>query len=142
MDFDLNNKDSKSITSGCWEGASCEPHKDLKQMPPNEIDVNILIQDDFKLRMVSLLSDGEASSNEHIIWRQQQLISTFVDSENEVSEEESSQLRGLLTDYHEIFSLNDEEHGEMDFLEFKIDTGDALPRRQPAVEFLFLLGKR
>jgi len=53
VDFDLNNKDSKSITSNCWEGAPCEPHKDLKQMPPNEMDVNIPAQDDIKLRMVS-----------------------------------------------------------------------------------------
>jgi len=131
VDFDLNNKDSKSITTDCWEGAPCEPHKDLKQ-PPNEMDVNIPIKDYFKLRMVSLLSDGKASSNEHIVWRQQQLISTFVDSRNGVSEEESLQLRSLLTDYHDIFSLDDKERGETDFLEFKIDTGDALPRRQPA----------
>ena len=85
VDFDLNNKDSKSIMSDCWEGALCEPHKDLKQLPPNEMDVNIPIEDDFKLRMVSLLSDGKASSNEHIVWRQQQLFSTFVDSGNGVS---------------------------------------------------------
>jgi len=91
---------------------------------------------------VSLLLDGKGSSNECIIWRQQQLISTFVDSVTGVSEEESSQLGGLVTDYHDIFSLNDEEHGEMDFLKFKIDTGDALPRRQLARRVLFLLGKR
>ena len=95
VDFDLNNKDSKSITSDCWEEAPCEPHKDLKQTPPNEMDVNIPIEDHFKLRMVSLLSDGKVFSNERIAWRQKQLISTFVDSENGVSEEESLQLKGF-----------------------------------------------
>ena len=85
-------------------------------MSPNEMDVNIPIEDDFKLRMVSLLSDGKASSNEHIVWRQQQLISTFVDFENG---EESLQLGGLLTDYHDIFSVNDEGHGEIYFLNSK-----------------------
>jgi len=48
-----------------------------------------------------------------------------------VSEEEHLQLRGFLTDYHDIFSLNDEERGETDLIEFKIDTGEACPRRQP-----------
>ena len=38
----------------------CKPHKDLKQTfhEPYEMDVNIPIEDDFKLRMVSLVSDG------------------------------------------------------------------------------------
>ena len=47
------------------------------------------------------------------------------------SEEESSHLDNLLAEYHNIFSLED-ERGETDLVEFKIDTGDACPKRQAA----------
>ena len=57
------------------------------------------------------------------------MISSLVDVERKLSEEECLQLRGLLADHHNIFSLNNDEHGETDF---KIDTGEAYPRRQPA----------
>ena len=33
---------------------------------------------------------------------------------------------------HEVFSLEDEERGETDLVEFRIDTGDATPKRQAA----------
>ena len=60
VEFELNYKDNKSITSDCWKEAVCKPHKDLKQTfhEPYEMDVNIPIEDDFKLRMVSLVSGG------------------------------------------------------------------------------------
>ena len=32
--------------------------------------------------------------------------------------------------YHKVFSLEDGERGETDLVEFKIDTGDAIPKRQ------------
>ena len=122
------------IAGGAGE-TLCESDKDVEQTPPepNELDFNMSLEDDLKLRMVSLLSDdGKAFSSKHVVWRQQQLISTFVGSEiNKVSEEEHLQLRGFLTDYHDIFSLNDEERGETDLIEFKIDTGEACTRRQP-----------
>ena len=44
-----------------------------------------------------------------------------------LSQEEASQLSQLLADYHDIFSLNDDERGETDLVEFKIDTGMLLP---------------
>ena len=44
-----------------------------------------------------------------------------------LSQEEVSQLSELLIGYHEVFSLEEGEQGETDF---KIDTGDATPKRQ------------
>ena len=32
--------------------------------------------------------------------------------------------------YHEVFSLEDGKRGETDLVEFKIDTGGAIPKRQ------------
>ena len=55
--------------------------------------------------------------------RQQQLKESFTGTE-------SSQLSNLLAKYHDIFSLKDDERGETDLVEFKIDTGDACPKRQ------------
>ena len=44
----------------------------------------------------------------------------------------------LLADYHDIFSLNDDERGETDLVEFKIDTGDVSPMKQAARRILFV----
>jgi len=52
----------------------CESDKDVEQTPPepNELDFNMSLEDDLKLRMVSLLSDdGKAFSSKHVVWRQQ-----------------------------------------------------------------------
>ena len=62
--------------------------------------------------MVSSLPNGNTFSEEHITWRQQQLTSSLVDVERKLSDEECQQLRRLLADYRDIFSLNDDEHGE------------------------------
>ena len=70
-------------------------------------------------------------SNEHVQWRQQQLRETFIESNRQISEEESSHLDNLLAEYDNIFSLED-ERGETDLVEFKIDTGDACSKRQAA----------
>ena len=37
------------------------------------------------------------------------------------------QLSDVLPEYHDIVSLCDDERGETDLVEFKIDTGDASP---------------
>ena len=77
-------------------------------------------------------ANGNTFSKQHVTWRQQQLISTLVNTEKKISEEECLQLRGLLTEYQDIFSLNDHEHGEINLIEFKVNTGEAYTRRQPA----------
>ena len=49
-----------------------------------------------------------------------------------MTQEEISQLSELLMGYHEVFSLEDEERGETNLVEFKIDTGDAIPNEKPS----------
>ena len=86
----------------------------------------------FRVCAVSSASSGHVCSNECVEWRQQQLRKTFIASGIQLSDEESSQLGNLLAEYHDIFSLSDNERGEMDLVEFKTDTGDALPKKQAA----------
>ena len=35
-------------------------------------------------------------------------------------------------EYHDVFSLEEDERGETDMIEFEINTGDELPRKQAA----------
>ena len=86
----------------------------------------------FTVCAVSSASSAHVCSNERVKWRQQQLRKTFIASGIQLSDEESSQLGNLLADYHDIFSLSDNERGETDLVEFKIDTGDAPPKKQAA----------
>ena len=48
-----------------------------------------------------------------------------------VPEEERAQLLTLLMKHHSVFSLKDGERGETDMTEVHIETGEAIPRRQP-----------
>ena len=68
----------------------------------------------FRVCAVSSASSGRVCSNEHVEWRQQQLRKTFIESKIQPSDEESSQLGNLLAEYHDIFSLSDNERGETD----------------------------
>ena len=54
----------------------------------------------------------------------------MIQSRGSITQEENTQLSGLLMGYHKVFSLEDGERGETDLVEFKIDTGDAIPKRQ------------
>ena len=85
----------------------------------------------FKVCSVSS-SSNVSDSNEHVQWRQHQLRKAFVESRKRLSQEEALQLSHLLADYYDIFSLNDDERGETDLVEFKIDTGDTSPKKQAA----------
>ena len=85
-----------------------------------------------RLSNVSLLPDDNVDSNERIKWRQQQLEKILIPSKECLSQEEASRLRELLIGSHEVFSFEDEERGETDLVEFRIDTGDATPKRQAA----------
>ena len=69
-------------------------------------------------------------SNERVKWRKQQLAEAFIESREQLCKEESEQLSKLLVEYHDIFCLNDDECGETELVEFKIDTGDASPKKQ------------
>ena len=45
---------------------------------------------------------------------------------------ENCQLCQLLCDYYDIFSLEERKRGETSFAELEIDTGQLLPKKQPA----------
>ena len=40
-------------------------------------------------------------------------------------------VRNLLLEHHEAFALSETEEGRTDLIQFKIDTGDAIPKKQP-----------
>ena len=107
-----------------------------EQVSPLHVDSNIrqevpqVQSEQFKLWTVSSLPNDNIYSNECREWRQQQLREAFIESRKQLCEKESAQLRKLLAEYHDIFSLNDDERGETDLVEFKIDTGDASPKKQ------------
>ena len=111
VDLELDNE--VTVTLDCCEETLREDHEKLGQTSPKstETDTSIPITDGLRLRMVSLLPNGNTFFKEHITWR---LISSLVDVERKLSEEECLQLRGLLADYHDIFSLNNDECGETD----------------------------
>ena len=108
------------------ELSSIKQNVDTKQQ---EIEMGY---DLLRLSNVSLLPDDSVDSNERIKWRQQQLEKILIPSEECLSQEEASRLSKLLIGSHEVFSLEDEERGETDLVEFRIDTGDATPKRQAA----------
>ena len=81
---------------------------------------------------MELSSGDDIHSNECVKWKQEQLYSLMIGIEECHSQEECSQISGLLAQYHDIFSLDDNDRGETDFVEFKIDTGDSCPRKLPA----------
>ena len=83
-----------------------------------------------RLFNVIFLPDDSVNSCERIKWRQQKLNETLIQSRESMTQEEIFQLSKLLMGYHEVFSLEDRERGETDLVEFKIDTGDAIPKRQ------------
>ena len=54
-----------------------------------------------------------------------------------------SKLSNLLAEYyHDIFSLEDDERGETDLVEFKIDTGVACQKGKQLEEFHLQLDRR
>ena len=67
---------------------------------------------------------------ELIKWRQQQLRSMLKEGKEHLSDEYLP-LEELLAEYHDIFSLEEDERGETDLVTFKIDTGNEIPKRQP-----------
>ena len=57
--------------------------------------------------------------------------------ETPLQREDENQLLSVLEDYHDVFSLEEGERGETDWVEMKIDTGDAAPVRQAPCQIPF-----
>lgn len=73
------------------------------------------------------------TSERNPAWRKSKLkklqAKEFEDSPLSCSE--LAALTSALKEYHDVFSLEDEQRGETDVVKFHIDTGEAVPNRQP-----------
>ena len=50
----------------------------------------------------------------------------------QLSKKDHLLLEKLLSEYHDVFSLEEDERGETEMVEFEINTGDELHRKQVA----------
>ena len=124
---------SSEADISCSYQSSTDEHEVVvrREDPSNHETAQGQLPEQLKLWMVTLSNDTDCSV-EHKEWRQQQLRKTFIQPRRQLSEEESLQMSELLGNYHDIFSLSDDERGETDLMEFSIDTGSASPKRQAA----------
>ena len=70
-----------------------------------------------------------STSSERVKWRQQQLSQLLRDTKGRLSEADHLPLEELLSEYHDVFSLDKDERGETAMIEFEINTGDELPKK-------------
>ena len=61
-----------------------------------------------------------------------QLIRDTIGKPDLLSLEQTQELHVLLEEFHDTFSLDENERGETDLAEMEIQTGDASPRKVPA----------
>jgi len=66
-------------------------------------------------------------SHDEIAWRQQKLQHLLKD---DISNPQRDELHPVLLQYHDVFSLSEDDRGETDIVQMTIDTGNALPQRQ------------
>ena len=59
-----------------------------------------------------------------------------------LSEGDQLPLEELLSEFHDIFSLDEDERGETDMIEFEINTGTNYQRNKLQEEYHMLLGKK
>ena len=70
-----------------------------------------------------------STSSERVKWRQQQLSQLLRDTKGRLSEGDRLPLEELLSEYHDVFSLDEDEREETAMIEFEINTGDELPKQ-------------
>ena len=70
-------------------------------------------------------------SNENIQWRKDKLCTLLEKGESALLPSEREKLKEMLMDYHTVFSLETNERGETDLIQFEINTGDSSPTKQP-----------
>ena len=68
-------------------------------------------------------------SQDDIDDRKERLKALVSDANSTLNCLERDKLYALLTEYHEVFSLEDNERGETDLVQLTIDTGGAPPKR-------------
>lgn len=72
--------------------------------------------------------------NEH---RKAKLKESLGIERSDLPPEHRTQLLEMLASFHDAFSLAEEEHGETDWVQFEIDTGEARPKRSPLRQMPF-----
>ena len=75
---------------------------------------------------------NQVLSQERTDDRKKKLRMLIGEANHGVKSSEKEELYALLSEYHEVFSLEDNERGETDLVQLTIDTGDAPPQRQSA----------
>jgi len=91
------------------------------------------------LNLFSVNVDVSQESSERTKWRQEQLVSLLELSK--LSEEYLPLIKSLLADFHDIFSVEEGEHGETDLVEFEINTGEEVPKKQAVTRMPFAARK-
>jgi len=76
---------------------------------------------------------GSNNCGEREVWRKQKLREVLADdiADSSLPDLEREQLWSLLEEYQDVFSLEEGERGETDLVELHVDTGGALPKKQP-----------
>ena len=95
---------------------------------------------------VNVVSGGHLETNipsQQESWRKRKLWEVLAEelTDSSLPVQERRSLSLLLEEYHEVFSLEEGERGETDLVELHIETGDALPRKQPVRRVPFAVRK-
>ena len=64
-------------------------------------------------------------------WRKDKLCALLDRGESALLPSEREKLKQMLKDYHNMFSLEANERGETNLVQFEINTGDSSPMKQP-----------
>ena len=109
---------TQQVDKGLWNGLAYEA---------TPVSVPSFPQDSAVVQSVN-------STDEKEIEYRQKLLSQFLfkDKESPMTWQEKDQLLQLLLSNHDVFALTEGERGETDLLQMQIDTGNSLPRYQPA----------
>ena len=70
-------------------------------------------------------------SNVNVQWRKDKLCTLVDKGKSALAPSEWEQLKVMLGNSHNVFSLEENERGEPDLIQFKINTGDSAPTKQP-----------
>ena len=74
--------------------------------------------------------------------RKQKLFQSVAEIGVNLLQQDKNKLFSLLCEYHDVFVLEEGERGEIGLVQMKIDTGDAMPKRQPVRRTPLLPDKR
>ena len=75
---------------------------------------------------------NKVASQDEVDSRKERLKAWISEDQHVLNSSDQKELGTLLSEFHEAFSLDDDERGETDLVQLTIDTGDAPPVRQSA----------